>query len=693
MHSLTQTVVFFHFQLSSSYYVYQVAKKLQGAEKILLCMGYEPVNPQELKYKGEVDTEWVIHTAVDLVLLHTDLELINGLVLGAKQANYRNVILYDILNARSEPNDVLTNTLARSVSISFQRIARSKQPMAQPPVIPLRAVQHLEVSSDSANTRRSSAPHVQSNLSSQQPPSSPLLQQQGRQQEQQYTSLPSPNSKEDFNKVDKTLDKSRGVGKDSVDPKYINQNPPIVIARSPSDSVRKGGSIPFDPDNLPAPAYDPHDLEMFYQEAARTPDDSLVSGHISMFIDARSTDFDDFSGPDLDDQLTFRSDDSGHMGLSQRSIHGQCENRNESLKQTDFAEAVFDDTCTSGIHVTVKNVERVEEAQYEEVRSKNEEGGVALSEVSFMIGHNVSPADGQQPSLAGQTVTSSSPVPKPRPRSFSGGKKLDAPKSDPKPASVPEGVKPMPRPRSQQNLLSTKVRTPPPSPQRTKPEIKPRKTSPNAAPHATVVHEPDTQDKPEVLSPKDDSETNTLSIPSGSNITSVYSTSTLTTCENDQEQESLLSLVHPEAHTSHESDSPLPSIEETPSMISKSDPYPSTSHGNASSACSGEKTFTEIDVHDSLGSWVQVDVETRHEEKQPSSLDKEPTFIRKRSDAFSTRPAKTDKNVENILDPRLVQVSFDIQSAIPCWYCTNLTNDRVCDVCGNIQEQNKDTRV
>ena len=160
-------------------------------------MGYEHINPQELEYNGEVNTEWVIHTAVDLVLLHTDLELINGLVVGAKQENYKNVILYDILNARSEPNDVLTKTLGKSVSSSFRRIAQ-RYVMAQPPVIPPRAVQQLEVSSDSTNTRRSSAPHVQSNLSSQQPPSSPLLQQQGRQPEQQYTSLPSPNSEEDF---------------------------------------------------------------------------------------------------------------------------------------------------------------------------------------------------------------------------------------------------------------------------------------------------------------------------------------------------------------------------------------------------------------------------------------------------------------------------------------------------------------
>ena len=73
------------------------------------------------------------------------------------------------------------------------------------------------------------------------------------------------------------------------------------------------------------------------------------------------------------------------------------------------------------------------------------------------------------PCLAGQTVASSSPVPKPRPRSFSGGKKLDALKSDPKSTSVPEGVKPTPRPRSPQNLLSTKVSTPPRSPQHNSP--------------------------------------------------------------------------------------------------------------------------------------------------------------------------------------------------------------------------------
>ena len=70
-------------QLSSSFYVYQVLRKLpKGAEKILVFMGYKPTTQdmQELKYEGDVNTERVLETAADLVILHSELDLIKDLL-------------------------------------------------------------------------------------------------------------------------------------------------------------------------------------------------------------------------------------------------------------------------------------------------------------------------------------------------------------------------------------------------------------------------------------------------------------------------------------------------------------------------------------------------------------------------------------------------------------------------------------
>ena len=203
-------MLFLHFQLSSSYYVYQVAKKLQGAEKILLCMGYEPVSGsaneiQELKYGGEVNTWKVIYTAADLVILHSELDRIRDLVVGAIQSNYINVTLRDILVARGDPNDTLASTLQRSLTCSLVRLRNSRQAhLSQAPAIPPRGVApqrqqsaqlkppamhgqplSLEHRRDNQNLlpngRRSSAPDVQVGGQSdhwRQPPPSPLLQQQ-----------------------------------------------------------------------------------------------------------------------------------------------------------------------------------------------------------------------------------------------------------------------------------------------------------------------------------------------------------------------------------------------------------------------------------------------------------------------------------------------------------------------------------
>lgn len=155
----------FYFQLSS---FHRIAQMLHGAEKILLCMGYQRVSLQELKYDGEVDKERVIQTAVDLVILNADLELIGDLVLDVQQRNCQNVTFYDILKARSEPNDVLENTVTRSIRASFRR---SEQPQVRPRAIPPQVVQKeseessdLDSSTDSAtssDSEQTSAPSGQ----------------------------------------------------------------------------------------------------------------------------------------------------------------------------------------------------------------------------------------------------------------------------------------------------------------------------------------------------------------------------------------------------------------------------------------------------------------------------------------------------------------------------------------------------
>ena len=73
--------------------------------------------------------------------------------------------------------------------------------------------------------------------------------------------------------------------------------------------------IPFDPSDLPDPVFNTHDLEMFHQQACST-EDPYASSNMSLLIDPRSNDLGDYSGPNLDDHLAYRSHDSGHMGLS-----------------------------------------------------------------------------------------------------------------------------------------------------------------------------------------------------------------------------------------------------------------------------------------------------------------------------------------------------------------------------------------
>lgn len=96
-------------KLSSSFYVYQVSKKLAHAEHILMFMGYKSIRPdsqevQELNYEGEVVARQVLETAADLVILHSELELVKRLVESvlAEPRAATGVTLPQILKARSE---------------------------------------------------------------------------------------------------------------------------------------------------------------------------------------------------------------------------------------------------------------------------------------------------------------------------------------------------------------------------------------------------------------------------------------------------------------------------------------------------------------------------------------------------------------------------------------------------------------
>ena len=107
--AFTLVFVFSALQLSSSFYVYQVSKKLAHAEHILMFMGYKSISSgsqdiQELNYEGEVDSNKVLETAADLVILHSELELVKELVervLGEPRTAAV-VSLQEILKARSQ---------------------------------------------------------------------------------------------------------------------------------------------------------------------------------------------------------------------------------------------------------------------------------------------------------------------------------------------------------------------------------------------------------------------------------------------------------------------------------------------------------------------------------------------------------------------------------------------------------------
>ena len=207
----------------------------------------------------------------------------------------------------------------------------------------------------------------------------------------------------------------------------------------------KGVSIPFDPMNLPEPAFDTHDLKMLHQEA-RTPEDSYTIGMMNMIIDPRSADY-DFSGPNLDDHLTLHPHSPYYLGLS-GSVKRQ--NEGDSLKKDDseqlhvLRQEEEEETCASSNILGYINVKapRIPEASYESI--------------------NLDEQNDKPPSGTGAHQTGQPFVPQPRPRSSSGG-----------PLSISERP-PLPRPQSNQNLISAQhLQTPPPSPGRKKPVAKP----------------------------------------------------------------------------------------------------------------------------------------------------------------------------------------------------------------------------
>ena len=718
-------------------------------------MGYEPVSGsaneiQELKYGGEVNTWKVIYTAADLVILHSELDRVRDLVMGAIQSNYINITLRDILEARGEPNDTLASTLQRSLTCSLTRIRNSRQAqLSQAPAIPPRGVApqrqqsaqlkppavhgqplSLEHRRDNQNLlpngRRSSAPDVQVGGQSDhwhQPPPSPLLQQNLPPAQQPNMPIVPLNSKEK-NNLDKTLDKSQGKGIDSA--KYN-------VVPDASSPVAKGASIPFDPSDLPDPVFDTHDLEMFHQEACST-EDPYASSNMSLLINPRSDDFGEFSGPNLDDHLAYRSHDSGHMGLSESpadsAIGKTAEEKNEPEQQLLEKETEQEDTCRSGSHSVHNakehllekkskqedtcmsdnhlapisdNVPRIKEAHYSEVVLKEE--GESSSSALFQVGEDTCTSiDSQPPSIYSQMTHQTAP-PVSQPRSFSGreGEKLTRhPSEGSLPTVTLSGAErlhpPIPRPRSDNNLLSMKgLGTPPSSPSRNKPAIAPRSRNNESG---TALGNIQTSNRNVCAEDESASDATCVSqplplIPESLTIDDgATGTSRVTSMESNSSDN-----VHSEAHTSLDSGSPHPSLESKPSVSDKPDPCSSTPPEKAHSAYSGEKKLVLVDAESSLDpTWIKVDafVDTKDSNDGSSNLDTQP---RRRAAAFSTKSDndKSQKSKSTPHEKAYIHVDIDppihtdIQRATPCWYCTNLTTLEICDVCGN--KQHKETTV
>ena len=686
----------------------------------------------------------MVYTAADLVILHSELDRIGDLVTGAIQENFRNVILRDILEARGEPADTLDSTLRKSAGCALRRLGRLRKSQGsavnepqptQAPLVPPRThgMQHqksvhlalpasqiartslegqqgYQLLSSSTPVRRCSAPQLQELEQRQQPPPSPLAyQHQSRQSSDQHPSMAPPNSKDIYSKVDKTVNKSQGQGVDKVNLAGYSDRVAVIVG-SPGTNLpgqQKSAAIPFDPSHLPEPVYDPHDLEMFHQEEARSPDDPYyTSGPLSMLINPRSEEYDDFSGPNLDDHLTFRSNDSGsaHKALVHSGDGSICEEAvkqdNSEPHQPEHREDETSATCST--FVTVPQISRVKEAPpYEDVKLK----GHPSSDVSGTVAQDPS-FDSPPPSTG--TQHSVPPVPQPRQKTTTGGGGKEASKSN-QPASISERAPmPLPRTRSNQNLLAAKSSsTPPSSPSHRKPLVKPRTNSPK------ICKSMETADTVSSVTSDSSSMDNAPSFQSGQiseKLTAIATTSTATTTTTtadditphnitsiDSNGKSDLLSMPSEAQHSLESSSPHQSIESSPYVSNKSDPCTSTSPDNASPACAGDVhvSFTEISGG-SLGSWVNVSIKPE-EQQQLTSLDIVPSRSRDRTAAFSTKsegksevPRGGESSIklkDSSFEEKYMKGSTEIKDATPCWYCTNLTTNIICEICGNRKDE------
>ena len=112
--------------------MYQVAKKLRGAEEILVSMGYQGVagsqEVQELTYKDEVNSLLVAEIAADLVILDGELTRVKGLVTFVRSEN-RAISLKHILQARSHPTEVFMDSINRATRLA------SPESFPTPPVV------------------------------------------------------------------------------------------------------------------------------------------------------------------------------------------------------------------------------------------------------------------------------------------------------------------------------------------------------------------------------------------------------------------------------------------------------------------------------------------------------------------------------------------------------------------------------
>ena len=221
----------------------------------------------------------------------------------------------------------------------------------------------------------------------------------------------------------------------------------------------------------------------------------------SLLINPHSDDFGDYSGPNLDDHLAYRSHDSGHMGLSESpagsAIGKTAEEKNESEQQLLDKEPEQEDTCISGSQLVrvPGNVPHIKKQQLLEEESKGEDTRI-LENISLFteeyddvvlikddetssseISEDTS-IDSQPPSIYYQSTQKAVP-PIPQPRYYSGKeeKKLSRYSSLPT-ITLSDACPSIPRPRSDNNLLSMKgsqgLGTSPSSPSRNKPAIKPR---------------------------------------------------------------------------------------------------------------------------------------------------------------------------------------------------------------------------